>query len=65
MHFSHKMNVVIYHSHDVLLPFQIYSKGNWFKRIIQVSYLFFMYFFLLSLSTALETKLLTQEIQDH
>ena len=34
------------------------------KQIIQVSSLFF-HLFLLSLSTALETKLLTQEIQDH
>ena len=38
MHFSHKMNVVIYHLHDVLLYFQIYLKGT--KRIIQVSSLF-------------------------
>ena len=43
MHFSHKMNVVIYHSHDVLLPFQIYFKGDWFKHIIQVSSLFYIY----------------------
>ena len=40
MHFSHKMNVVIYHLHDVLLHFQIYLKGNWYKRIIRVSSLF-------------------------
>ena len=40
MHFSHKMNVVIYHLHDVLLHFQIYFKGNWYKQIIQVSSLF-------------------------
>ena len=59
------MNVVIYNSHYVLLALQIYSKGNWFKWIIQASSLFFHLFFLLSWSTALETKLLTQEIQDH
>ena len=40
MHFSHKMNVVVYHLYDVLLHFQIYLKGNWYKRIIQVSSLF-------------------------
>ena len=63
IHFSHKMNVVIYHSHYYYtcryIPKEIGS-----KQIIQVSSLF-CHLFLLSLSTALETKLLTQEIQDH
>ena len=40
------MNVVIYHSHYVLLHLQIYSKGNWFKTNHTSKFSFFSFIFI-------------------
>ena len=40
------MNVVIYHSHYVLLHLQIYSKRNWFKTNHTSKFYFFSFIFI-------------------